>query len=99
VVLLGCETWYRLLRKENVLRVFERGVLRRLFGPKRDEVAGGIMRSVMTGYFTIQYLGEEIKGHVACMGKFRNTYKFWSENPKVRDHSEDVGVDGRIILE
>jgi len=25
--------------------------------------------------------------------------KFWSENLKVRDHSEDLGVDGRIVLE
>jgi hypothetical protein len=24
--------------------------------------------------------------------------KFWSENPKGRDYSEDLGVDRRIIL-
>jgi hypothetical protein len=29
------------LRKEHWLRVFENRVLRRIFGPKRDEVAGG----------------------------------------------------------
>jgi hypothetical protein len=28
------------LREENTLRVFENRVLRRIFGPKRDEVTG-----------------------------------------------------------
>jgi hypothetical protein len=40
-VLNGCETWPLTLRKEDRLRVFENRVLRRIFGPKRDEVAGG----------------------------------------------------------
>ena len=38
VVLYGCETWSLILREERRLRVFEKRVLRRLFGPKRDEV-------------------------------------------------------------
>ena len=38
VVLYGCETWLLTLREEHRLRVFENRVLRRLFGPKRDEV-------------------------------------------------------------
>jgi hypothetical protein len=38
VVLYGCETWSLTLRKEHKLRVFENRVLRRIFGPKRDEV-------------------------------------------------------------
>jgi hypothetical protein len=41
VVLYGCETWSLTLREEHRLRVFENRVLRRIFGPKRDEVAGG----------------------------------------------------------
>jgi hypothetical protein len=40
VVLYGCETWSLTLREEHRLRVFENRVLRRLLGPKRDEVAG-----------------------------------------------------------
>ena len=40
VVLYGCETWSLILREEHRLRVFENRVLRRIFGPKRDEVAG-----------------------------------------------------------
>ena len=39
-VLYGCETWSLTLREERKLRVFENMVLRRIFGPRRDEVAG-----------------------------------------------------------
>jgi hypothetical protein len=40
VVLYGCEIWYLILREEHRLRLFENRVLRRIFGPKRDEVTG-----------------------------------------------------------
>ena len=40
VVLYGCETWSLTLREERRTRVFENRVLRRVFGPKRDEVTG-----------------------------------------------------------
>jgi len=51
IVLYGCETWSLILREERRLRVFENSMLRRIFGPKRDEVIGSgenyIMRSLM----------------------------------------------------
>ena len=40
VVLYGCETWSLTLREERKVRVFENMVLRRIFGPRRDEVTG-----------------------------------------------------------
>jgi hypothetical protein len=40
VVLYGCETWSLTFREERRLRVFENRVLRRVSGPKRDEVTG-----------------------------------------------------------
>jgi hypothetical protein len=40
VVLYRFETWYLTLREEQRLRVFENRVLRRIFGPKTDEVRG-----------------------------------------------------------
>ena len=40
VVLYGCEIWSLTLREERSLRVFENRVLRKVFGPKRDEVTG-----------------------------------------------------------
>jgi hypothetical protein len=39
VVLYGCETWFLASREEHGLRVFENRV-RKIFGPKRDEVTG-----------------------------------------------------------
>jgi hypothetical protein len=39
-VLYGCETWSLTLREEHRLRVFENRVLRRMFGPKKDEMTG-----------------------------------------------------------
>jgi hypothetical protein len=40
VVLNGCEIWSLTLREEHRPGVFENRVLRRIFGPNRDEVAG-----------------------------------------------------------
>jgi hypothetical protein len=39
-----------------------------------------------------------LAGHVESMGVMRNAYKILSENLKGRDHSDDQGVDGTIIL-
>ena len=51
VVLYGCETWSLTVGEERRLRVFENRVLRRVFGPKRDEETGNeekyIMRSLV----------------------------------------------------
>jgi hypothetical protein len=51
VVLYGCEAWSLTLREERRLKVFENRVVRRVFGPRRDEVTGEwrnyIMRSLM----------------------------------------------------
>jgi hypothetical protein len=40
VVFYGCGTWSLTLREEHRMGVFENRVLRRIFGPKRDEVTG-----------------------------------------------------------
>jgi hypothetical protein len=49
-VLYGCETLSLTLREEHWLRMFENRVLRRMFGPKSEEVTGEgcIIRSFMT---------------------------------------------------
>ena len=41
VILYGCGTWAVTLREEHRQRVFENGVLRKLFWPKREEITGG----------------------------------------------------------
>ena len=40
VVLYGCGTWSLTLRVEHRLRVFKKGLLRRIFGSRRDKVTG-----------------------------------------------------------
>jgi hypothetical protein len=37
-------------------------------------------------------------GKIACMGQMRNATKFWSENLKGRNYSQDKGIDERKIL-
>ena len=44
VVLYGCETWSLKLKEERKLRVFENWVLRRILGPRRDELTGELRR-------------------------------------------------------
>jgi hypothetical protein len=44
VVLYGWGTWSLTLREEHRLRVFQNRVLRRIFGPKRDEVTGELRK-------------------------------------------------------
>ena len=42
VVFYGCETWSLKFQEERKLRVFDNMVLRRIFGPRRKEVTGGM---------------------------------------------------------
>jgi hypothetical protein len=70
--------------EQHGLRVFENRVLRRLFGPKREEVVGGCRRlhnEELHNLYTSPYI-RVIKsrrlrwaGYVACMGAMRNVYK------------------------
>jgi hypothetical protein len=66
VVLYGCETWSLTLREEHRLMVFESRVLRRIFGPKRDEVReiGGscTMRNFIICTHTQISLGKSSQG-------------------------------------
>jgi hypothetical protein len=50
VVLYGCETWSVTLREEHRLRVFGKRVLRRIFGPKRDEVMEDWQNYIMRNF-------------------------------------------------
>jgi len=46
-VLCGCETSSLAVEKERRLSVFENRELRRIFGPKREEVAGAVQDNIM----------------------------------------------------
>jgi hypothetical protein len=59
VVLYGCETWSVTLMKEYRLRVFENRVLRRIFGPRTDEVTGE-WRKLHSGELHVLYSSLDI---------------------------------------
>jgi hypothetical protein len=109
LVLYGCETWSVPLREEHRLWVFENRVLRRIFGPERDEVMGE-WRKLHSGELHILYSSRDIMrqitsrrmrwaGHVACMGEGSKVYRVLEGKPKERDHVEDQGVYGSMGLE
>ena len=78
-VLYGCETWLLTLREECGLWVLENRVLRRIFGPKRDEVTAEwrkLNREELNYMYSLPNIIRVIKcrrmrwaGHVTRMGK------------------------------
>jgi hypothetical protein len=90
VVFCGCETCSITLREEHSLRVFENRVLRRIFGPRRDELMEE-WRKLHSGELPNLYLFpnviRQIKsrkmswvGYVARMGEERKLYKVFVGN-------------------
>jgi len=84
-ILYRCETWSLTLRVERRLRAFENRVLRRIFGPKRDEVTGE-WRKLLNEEFNNVYTSSNIvrmtksrrmrwAGRVACMGERRGVFR------------------------
>ena len=90
VVLYGCETWSLTLREERKLRVFENMVLRRIFGPRRDEVTGEWRRlhnEELNDLYSSRNIVWVIKsrrwaGHVARMGEERGAYRVLVGKPE-----------------
>jgi len=84
VVLYGCETWSLTLREQRRLRVFENRVLRRVFGPKGDEVIGDWRKLHNEELHDLYPLPNIVRvvisrrmrwaGHVACMGEVRGVH-------------------------
>jgi hypothetical protein len=88
--------------------VFENRVLRRIFGPKRDEPTGEWRRlhnEELNDLYSSPNIIRVIKsrrmrwtGQVARMGERDVRTRFWWEDLREGDHLGDPGVDGRIIL-
>jgi hypothetical protein len=106
VVLYGCETWSLTLREEHRLRVFENRVLRRIFGPKRDEVTGEwrkLHNEELRNLHSSQNIIRQIKlwrmmwaGHVARMGEERKVCKVLLGKPEGKRPPGERDVDGRM---
>ena len=92
VVLHGCETWSLTLREEPRLRLFENKVLRRIFEPKRYEVAGKWRRlhneELYALYCTpnifrvIKSRRQKRASHVTRMGESRGAYRVLVGKPE-----------------
>ena len=108
VVLYGFETWSLTLHEERKLRVFENMVLRRIFGPRRDEVTGEWRRlhnEELNDLYCSPNIVRVIKwrrmrraGHVARMGEERVVYSILVGKPEGKRPLGDLDVDGWIIL-
>jgi hypothetical protein len=88
VVWYGCETWSLTLREKHRLRVFENKVLRRIFGPNRDEwrtLHNEELNFLYSSPTTVQVIkSRRMKwaGHVARMGEGRGMYRVLVANPE-----------------
>jgi hypothetical protein len=108
VVLYGCETWFLTLREEHRLGVFENRVLRRIFGPERDDVTGE-WRKLHNEDLHDLYSSPSIirvgklrrmrwAGHVTRIGRRGTSVCCWRESQREGCHKEDHDVGGWIIL-
>jgi len=92
--LYGCETWSLTLRGERKLRVFENMVLRRIFGPRSEEVTGEWRRlhnEELNDLYSSPSIVRAIKsrrmrwaGHLARMGEERWVYRVLVGKPEGR---------------
>jgi hypothetical protein len=92
VVLYGCETWSLTLRDERRLRVFENRVLRRVFGPKWDEVTEEwrkLHNEELSELYSLPNFVRVVKsrrmrwtGHVARVGEGRSVYRVLVGKPE-----------------
>jgi hypothetical protein len=91
VLLYGCEPWSLTLKEEQRLRVSENRVLRRIFGPKREE--DGSWRELHNDELHSLYSSPNIvrviksrrmrwAGHVARMGEGRGVYRILVGKPE-----------------
>jgi hypothetical protein len=104
VVFYGCETWFLKLREEHQLKVFENKVLRRLFGPKRDEVTGEWRKrhneELRDLYFSpniiriIKPRRMKWTDHVPRIGEKRNAIGYWKARGKEATRKTKTQVGG-----
>jgi hypothetical protein len=94
VVLHGCETWSLTLREKHRLRMSENRVLGIIFGPKKDEVTGGLRKlhnEKLRDLYSSPSISRIVKsmrmrwaGYVARIGR-RPFIGYWGENRRERD--------------
>ena len=96
------------MREERRLRGFKNIVLRRVFGPKRDEVTGewrklhneelSVLYSLPNIVWVVKSRRMRWVGHVVHIGQGRGVYRVLVVEPEGKNHWGDPDADGRIIL-
>ena len=104
VVLYWCETWSLTLREESKLRVFKKRMLRRICGPKREEVTREwrkLHNEELNDLYSSPNIVRVIKSrrmrwaqHVMCMGEGRGVYRVLMGKPVGR---RQLGRPRRIL--
>ena len=97
------------MKKESGLRVFKNRVLRRVFGPKRDEVTGEwrkLHNEKLRDLYSLPNIVCVVKsrrmkwvGHVACMGEGRGVHRVLVGKPEGKRTLGRPRRSGRIILD
>jgi hypothetical protein len=78
--------------------MFKNRVLRRIFGPKREKVAGGWRRPYNEELQNMDVSTRIMGGACSTYGKNEKCLHFWLECLRGRDYSEDLGINRNIIL-
>ena len=92
VVLYGCETWSLTSREERILRVFEKKLIRKIFGAKKDEITGEwrkLHKAEQHALYSSPNIIRSLKsrrlrwaGHIAHMEQSRNVYRVLVGKPE-----------------
>jgi hypothetical protein len=108
VVFYGCETWSLILKQIRRLMLLENTILRRIYGPKGDEVireSRKLHNEELNDLYSSPNIVRVIQSrrmgwarHVALMGRGKAYTGFWWGNLREKDHWGDPGEDWKIIL-
>ena len=100
--LYGCKTWYLTLRKKHRLRIINNSLLKKIFGPKREEVRRDWRklydeepRDVYSSSSIILVVTQMSRaGHTAHVGEIKNSVM---GKPDDKHYLEGVSVERRAI--